>query len=145
MNRRISGPLISCAPRRLTDRKRLSWGTAGSDEGTTRRSFLIKKGINAEIYSICLFRMIQYVSGVKAFWIICSLVSSLVLVAAEDLPLQSHPDSSGWKNLFDDTLSNARFPKGVWTVADGVMTASEDQAIWSERPYDNFVLDLESV
>ncbi len=77
---------------------------------------------------------------------LCSLFAlslSLVFVSAEELPLKSHPDSSGWKSLFNDSLSNARFPKGVWTISDGIMTASEDQAIWSERPYDNFILDLE--
>lgn len=54
-----------------------------------------------------------------------------------------HPDSSNWRNLFNETLTNAIFPEGVWTVEDGVLTASEDQAIWTKRDYENFVLDLE--
>ena len=54
-----------------------------------------------------------------------------------------HPDTSGWENLFTADLSNAVKPEGVWTVSDGVLTASEDQAIWTTRDYDNFILDLE--
>jgi hypothetical protein len=48
-----------------------------------------------------------------------------------------------WTDLFAADLSNAVFPAGVWTVADGVITASEDQALWTNRDYENFVLDLE--
>ena len=48
-----------------------------------------------------------------------------------------------WTDLFAADLSNAVFPAGVWTVSDGVLTASEDQAIWTNRDYENFVLDLE--
>lgn len=54
-----------------------------------------------------------------------------------------HPDTSKWANLFREDLSNAVKPKGVWTFSDGVLTASEDQAIWTTRDYDNFILDLE--
>lgn len=54
-----------------------------------------------------------------------------------------HPSSGKWPNVFEADLSNAIYPEGVWTVADGVLTASEDQAIWTEKEYDNFVLDLE--
>jgi hypothetical protein len=55
----------------------------------------------------------------------------------------AHPDIAGWASLFAADLSNAEFPAGVWTVADGVLTASEDQAIWTVRDYENFALDLE--
>ncbi len=54
-----------------------------------------------------------------------------------------HPDSSEWTALFNADLSNADKPEGVWSVEQGVMTATEDEAIWTERDYDNFVLDLE--
>ena len=54
-----------------------------------------------------------------------------------------HPDSEKWENLFKADLSNATFPKGVWTFNKGVLTASEDQAIWSDKKYNNFKLDLE--
>ena len=56
---------------------------------------------------------------------------------------RGHPDTRRWPILFDDDLSNAIKPDGVWTVTEGVITASEDQAIWTNRDYDNFILDLE--
>ncbi len=55
----------------------------------------------------------------------------------------SHPDVSQWGDLFSGDLSNAIFPDGVWTFDDGVLTASEDQAIWTKKEYENFVIDLE--
>ncbi|MEO0475560.1 MAG: DUF6807 family protein [Planctomycetota bacterium] len=56
-----------------------------------------------------------------------------------------HPDTNGegWAELFKDDLSNADFPKGVWTAEGGSITASKDQAIWTKTDYENFVLDLE--
>ena len=56
-----------------------------------------------------------------------------------------HPNTSaaGWTNLFNSDLSNAIFEKGVWTVTNGVITASKDEALWSQKAYDNFILDLE--
>ena len=65
-----------------------------------------------------------------------------VAQAADQEPLK-HPDTAGWVPLFNDDLSNADKPDGVWTVSDGVLTASEDQAIWTKKDYDNFILDLE--
>src|SRR6266513_1722586 len=56
-----------------------------------------------------------------------------------------HPNTSdaGWTDLFEPDLSNAIFENGVWTVSDGVITASKDEALWSEKEYDNFILDFE--
>jgi hypothetical protein len=51
--------------------------------------------------------------------------------------------AEAWRPLFAADLSNAVYPAGVWTVADGVMTASEDQVIWTDKEYENFVIDLE--
>ena len=64
------------------------------------------------------------------------------LTQAADAP-KSHPDSSDWPALFKADLSNAVAPEGIWSVTDGVLTATEDQAIWSAKEYDNFVVDLE--
>ena len=63
---------------------------------------------------------------------------------AQDNPGR-HPNTSGegWVNVFNNDLSNAIFPKGIWTISDDVMTASADEAIWSEKTYNDFVLDLE--
>ena len=57
--------------------------------------------------------------------------------------LKSHPDTSGWPALFKADLSDAVYPAGIWTFAGGVLTASEDQAIWTAKDYENFILDLE--
>jgi len=88
-----------------------------------------------------------------------SQISELELLTAEDLkkrnaprklkkikrtgPLTNHPDVSGWSNLFADALSNADYPKGVWTVSNGEFTASKDQALWTKKAYENYVVDLE--
>ena len=64
---------------------------------------------------------------------------SLTAVAAEP----AHPDSSKWENLFAPDLSNANYNKGVWTVEDGAMTASKDECIWTQKEYENFIIDLE--
>lgn len=77
--------------------------------------------------------------------VVLSLVLSpgLAFPAEESIPPKKHPDVSGWNDLFKPDLSDAIFPKGVWTVEDGVLTASKDEAIWTNRDYDNFILDLE--
>jgi hypothetical protein len=79
--------------------------------------------------------------------VVAALLATLVFGAraqgAWQFPAQGHPDSTSWRPLFDERLSNAVFPKGVWTLEDGAMTASEDEAIWSDRDYASFALDLE--
>ncbi len=75
--------------------------------------------------------------------IITTLFATATLAVADH---HKHPDTSGdgWKPLFDKQLSNAKHPKGVWTRDKaGVLTASKDQAIWSEKKYNDFVLDLQ--
>lgn len=73
----------------------------------------------------------------------------MVLFAVDDVHAQNKPfinpntKGKGWSDLFDATLSNAIFRDSVWTVADGVLTASRDESIWTKNQYDNFVLDLE--
>ena len=71
----------------------------------------------------------------------CCLLAGFA--TAEDKKTATHPDTSGWENLFADDLSNAVKPEGVWTVKKGVLTASKDQAIWTAKDYDDFILDLE--
>jgi len=68
------------------------------------------------------------------------LICGAVGVAAEPA---GHPDSSKWDNLFKDDLSDAIFPKGIWTFENGELTASQDQAIWTAKEYENYVVDLE--
>jgi hypothetical protein len=59
------------------------------------------------------------------------------------LPLKGHPDTKGWSSLFKDDLSDAEFTPKVWTSVQGVLTADEDQIIFTTKEYENFVLDLE--
>jgi len=60
-----------------------------------------------------------------------------------EIPPISHPDVTNWQALFADDLSDAIFPEGIWTFEEGILTASEDKAIWTAYDYDNFILDLE--
>jgi hypothetical protein len=76
----------------------------------------------------------------SVFALFLSLACCLSVLGAD---AAKHPDSSQWKSLFAADLADADFPAGVWTVKDGVMTASEDQCIWTRKPYSNFTLDLE--
>lgn len=50
---------------------------------------------------------------------------------------------TGWRDLFTANLSNAIYPEGVWSVTDGVLTATKDQAIWTQKEFENFALELE--
>ncbi|MGC4036289.1 MAG: DUF1080 domain-containing protein [Chitinophagaceae bacterium] len=75
--------------------------------------------------------------------VVLSMVISMTSMAQDSAYINPDTKSKGWYAVFDDKLSNAIFEKGVWTVDNGVMTASKDEAIWSEKAYDDFVLDLE--
>ena len=74
-------------------------------------------------------------------FLVLAFSSSAADVAATG-PL-AHPDTTGWQNLFTPNLSNAIKPDGVWTFENGELTASKDEALWSQKDYENFVLDLE--
>jgi len=63
--------------------------------------------------------------------------------AGEAAGPKTHPDSADWENLFAGDLSNATYPKGIWSVTDGVLTATEDRCTWTKKEYENFILDLE--
>ncbi len=69
----------------------------------------------------------------------------IIEISQAQVPPKKHPDTSaaGWHDLFAPDLSNAIHPDNVWSVEEGVLTASEDQALWSDKEYDNFILDLE--
>ncbi|HSH19791.1 MAG TPA: DUF1080 domain-containing protein [Draconibacterium sp.] len=67
------------------------------------------------------------------FLALLTIVSINILVA----------QSNKFIPLFNDDLSNADYPAGVWSIRDGVITATEDQCIWTQRDYDNFILELE--
>jgi hypothetical protein len=67
----------------------------------------------------------------------------VVARAGEAARPKGHPDTKGWEDLFAADLSNAVYPKGVWSFRDGVLTATEDQCIWTKKQYENFAVDLE--
>jgi len=67
----------------------------------------------------------------------------MAAMADDDAQPTAHPDSNDWPALFADDLSDAVCPAGVWSVTDGVLTATKDQCIWTKKVYDDFVLDLE--
>ncbi len=56
---------------------------------------------------------------------------------------QDHPDSTAWDPLFAADLSDAQFPAGVWSFTGGVLTATEDQCIWTKKTYADCIVDLE--
>jgi hypothetical protein len=67
----------------------------------------------------------------------------LILVAAfvSTMPAQG---KGGWKPLFSVAgLPDAVCDRNVWTLTDGVLTASQDQCIWTTKEYENFVMELE--
>lgn len=74
-----------------------------------------------------------------------AFLCSLLLLLGCSSQRDAHPDTSttGWSDLFNADLSNAKDPKGVWSVSDGIITASEDHNIWSPKEYNNFIIDLE--
>lgn len=71
------------------------------------------------------------------------LITFITACSQIKLPLVDHPDSENWNDLFSKDLSDADFTSGVWSNTDGVMTADQDEIIFSVIEYENFVLDLE--
>src|ERR1035437_1429590 len=61
----------------------------------------------------------------------------------QPVPAKGHPDSSGWKNLFEPDLSNATMNPGGWVMEKGELSAKNGETIWTKESYANFVLDLE--
>ena len=82
----------------------------------------------------------------KSYYVLARICLIVVLVlVSRELWSQTaiHPESAGWNDLFTKDLSNAEFPAGIWTWTDGILTASEDQCIWTKKDYAGFILDLE--
>ena len=71
------------------------------------------------------------------------LVYTIEQSTAQEIPPQTHPDVSEWEDLFNADLGNAIYPGGIWSNNEGILTATEDQNIWTNREYDNFIIDLE--
>ena len=68
----------------------------------------------------------------------------VVALRADDAAApKTHPNSTGWQNLFAADLSNATYPKGVWSFENGVLTATKDENIWTNKSYGDCIIDLE--
>ncbi|MEI6604178.1 MAG: DUF1080 domain-containing protein [Verrucomicrobiota bacterium] len=74
-----------------------------------------------------------------------TLILAALVAFSAVVPAQTQPEASGseWKPLFAPDLANADKPAGVWSVAEGELTAAADQCIWTQAKYENFTLDLE--
>lgn len=74
-----------------------------------------------------------------------TLVVALALAAcaAKQDTTPANPPSKDWAPLFNDDLSNAIRPGNVWSFDDDVLTATEDQALWTKTVFNNFEIDLE--
>jgi hypothetical protein len=76
-----------------------------------------------------------------AIAIICFL--SIHSLAQDTAYIDPDTSGSGWVDMFNNNLSNAIYPAGVWSDSAGIITATKDEALWSKDEYDNFVLDLD--
>jgi len=72
-----------------------------------------------------------------------TLLAAAVVAGEKPEAPKTHPDTSGWANLLAPDLSNANYPKGVWSFEGGVLTATEDKNLWAKKEFDNFIVDLE--
>lgn len=48
-----------------------------------------------------------------------------------------------WKPLFGTNLEDAEYNPKIWCQQDGVLSAIQDECIWTKAEYENFELDLE--
>ncbi|MDX1286395.1 MAG: DUF1080 domain-containing protein [Draconibacterium sp.] len=67
----------------------------------------------------------------------------LTLIICTFLTVSTCLNAQDWQPLFEEDLSNAIYVEGIWSNKDGILTATEDQCIWSVDDYDNFIIDLE--
>lgn len=88
----------------------------------------------------CATRRSYLSTMMKSALILATLVGFAALAAAEPQPDASSP---GWSPLLAADLSNTESPAGVWSLANGELSANADQCIWTKAEYENFLLDLE--
>jgi len=78
-----------------------------------------------------------------AVLLLISLGSIASARAEEAVPPKTHPDTAGWQDLFAADLSDAIYPKGVWSFKDGILTATKDENVWTKKEYANCIIDVE--
>lgn len=68
----------------------------------------------------------------------------LLALTALSLPLfaADHPDTTGWKDLFANDLSNA-VDAHKWAFKNGELVAGDHETLWTKESYGDFILDLE--
>ena len=103
----------------------LSWGRVGAELGLAAAVF---SGDGGDLRSCqCSFfrgdrgTMKNLLYSLSA---VAVAAAGVVSGFAESPVASGHPDVAAWPALFKADLSDASFKDGVWTVADGVMTAS---------------------
>ena len=79
----------------------------------------------------------------KRITFLIALTALTTFVVAQTTSTENTTDKNAWRPLFAADLSNALYPAGVWSVENGELTATEDKSIWSDKQYENFVLDVE--
>jgi hypothetical protein len=73
----------------------------------------------------------------------CFFLFQFLFAQEIHVPPKTHPNANDWNDLFNADLTNAIFQDGIWTFENDILTASEDQAIWTQKSFNNFILDLE--
>ena len=73
------------------------------------------------------------------------LVATAALRSSAAQAPDGHPDTDGdeWTDLFAPDLTDAVGPKGIWSVQEGILTASEDEILWTGAVYGDADIDLE--
>jgi hypothetical protein len=99
---------------------------------------LVDQGSNLTIH--------QTYSNMKHQFCLLAVFLLCIIGLQAQSSLKKHPNTKGkiWTDLFAKDLSNTIKPEGIWSVdASGVLTATEDQCIWTSKKYNDFILDLE--
>ena len=71
-----------------------------------------------------------------------ALLSAQGAISLQAAP-QSHPNTTGWQNVFAQDLANVEMPAGAWAFENYALVAKTHDSIWTKKSYRNFVLDLE--
>lgn len=73
----------------------------------------------------------------------CKRINVFGLFLFVTLLLSCSGTNKDFKPLFNADLSNADYDNNVWSYVDGILTASADEALWTQNQYENFILELE--
>lgn len=98
------------------------------------------RGYGHDVPPECMRNVRQFAWGQPLEDITASERSAAALLT---IPLRTHPDSSAWNELLVSDLTNMKVPGGIWSYRGGILTASEDQNIWTKATHGDCVLDLE--